>query len=79
MNQFGFLMNRSAGEGTSNVPPHPALYSNNLVLDPTVLKAVVTPENATTRARELDTACRALEQQRQEFAAEKEQMLTRQR
>ena len=79
MNQFGFLLNRSAGEDTSNVQPSPAFLSTNLVLDPTVLEAVITPENVVTQARELDTARLALEQQRREFAAEKERILARQK
>ena len=79
MNQYGFLLNRSPGEGTSNVPPHPVVFSNNLVFDPTVLEEVVTSENAASQARDLDTARRALEQQRREVPAEKERMIARQR
>ena len=79
MNQFGFMLNRSTREGTSNVSPHPTLFSNNLVLDPTVLETVVTPENAATQARELDTARHELERQRREFEVEKERILVRQR
>ena len=78
MNQFGFLLNRPAGENTV-APSNPAPFSNNLVLEPTVLEAVITPENAIIRARELDTARRVLENRQREFLAEKERVLARQK
>ena len=46
MNQYGFLLNKPAGEGTSNARPHPTLFSNNIVLDLAVLETAVTPEYA---------------------------------
>ena len=78
MNQFGFLLNRPAGENTA-ATPNPASFGANLVLDSTILEAEITPKNAIIRARELDTARRILEQQQKEFAAEKERILARQR
>ena len=78
MNQFGFLLNTPAGENTV-APSNPAPFSTNLVLDPTVLEAVITPENAIIWARELDTARRVLEQQQKEFLADKEWVLARQK
>ena len=77
-NQFGFLLNRPAGENTV-APSNPAPFSANLVFDPTVLEAAITPENAVIQARELDTARRVLEQQRREFLAKKERVLARQK
>ena len=52
-------MNRAQGEGTSN-QPNPALFCNNVILDPNVLAEVVTPENAVARVGDLDIAQRAL-------------------
>ena len=53
LNSFGFLINRVPGEGTSN-QPNPALFFNNVILDPNVLAEVVTPKNDVARAGELD-------------------------
>ena len=55
LNSFGFLMNRAKGEGTSN-QPNPALFYNNVILDPNVLAEMVTPENTVARGGELDIA-----------------------
>ena len=79
MNQFGFLLNRPTGEGTSVDPPNPVFPNYNPVLDPTTLEAETTPENAVIRARELDTVRHTLEQQKREIEAEKERVMTRQR
>ena len=79
MNQFGFLLNRPSGEGTSADPPNPVFPNYNPVLDPTTIEAETTPENAMIWARELDTMRRTLEQQKKEIEAEKERVMTRQR
>ena len=69
MNQFGFLLNRPSGEGTSADPPNPVFPNYNPLLDPTTLEAETTPENAVIRARELDTVRHTLEQQKREIEA----------
>ena len=79
MNQFGFMLNRPSGEGTSVDQLNPVFPNHNPVLDPTILEAEITPENAVIRARELDTVRRMLEQQKREVEAEKERVMARQR
>ena len=70
-------MNRAQGEGTSN-QPNPALFYNNVILDPNVLAEMVTPENAVARAGELDIARQALLQQKREVEAERQRMVAQQ-
>ena len=78
-NSFGFLNNRAQGEERNNTASAPALFNNGLVIDPTALTRLVTPENAAVRAMELDTARWALEQMRRDTMVEKQQMAARQR
>lgn len=79
MNQFGFLLNRPSGEGTSANPPNPVFPNHNPVLDPITIEAETTPENAIIRVRELETIRRTLEQQKKEIEVEKERVMARQR
>ena len=65
-NSFGFLNNRAQGEERNNATGARAMFNNGLVLNPTALTRIITPENAAARAIELDTARRALEQMRRE-------------
>ena len=53
--QFGFMLNRSTEENTA-APSNLAPFSVNLVFDPAILEAAITPENAIIWAKELDTA-----------------------
>ena len=76
-NSFGFLHNRAQGEERSNIAAAPALFNNGLVLDPSALTRLVTPENAAVRAMELDTARRALEQMRRDAEAERQEIEAR--
>ena len=71
-NSFGFLNNRAQGEERNNTTGAQALFNNGLVLDPSALTRMVTPENAAARAIELDTARRALEQMRRDTMAKKQ-------
>ena len=50
-----------------------------MVLDPSALTRLVTPENAAVRAMELDTARRALEQMRRDAEAERQEIEARKR
>ena len=67
------------GQGTSYNPSNPGFFSRNPVLDPVILETEVTPENALTRAKELDAARLMLEQQRKEIEIEKARILATQK